>query len=142
VRGHCPPDSQRALLFDHGISAAFGVRELNMSDQLKITKSERAHLRGLAEEAWNDELRDALTELYEEFGKWADDGLSAFELADKIHEFHDGISRELYKRYSLDPEVAVSRAVALGIVEEGALGQPLAGKLSRMIDSFRKMQNE
>jgi hypothetical protein len=142
MRARCAPDCFRATLFRSGLNKAFGVRELKVAEQLKITKSERAHLRSLAEEAWNEELSSALLELYEEFGKWGGDGISAFELSDKIHEFHDGISRELYKRYSLDPQVAVSRAVALGIVDEEALGQPLAGKLSRMIDSFRKMQNE
>jgi hypothetical protein len=114
-----------------------------MPDQLKITKSERALLRRLAEEAWEAELRDALTELFEEFGKWADDGMSAFELSDKIHEFHNGISRELYGRYAtLGPAMMVSRAVALGMIDEAALGKPLLEKLSSTIKSFREMQDE
>jgi hypothetical protein len=114
-----------------------------MPDQLKITKSERALLRSLAEEAWDTELRDALTELFEDFGKWADDGMSAFELSDKIHEFHNGISRELYVRYTtLRPEILVSRAVAFGIVGEEALGKSLLERLARNIESFREMQDE
>jgi hypothetical protein len=114
-----------------------------MPDQLKITKAERARLRSLAQEAWESELRDALTELLEDFGKWADDGMSAFDLSDKIHEFHNGISRELYSRYTtLGPEILVSRAVALGIVEEDALGKTLLGKLAGRIESFREMLDE
>lgn len=114
-----------------------------MADQLNITKSERARLRGLAEEAWNTELRDALTKLFEHFGKWADDGMSAFDLSDKIHEFHNGISRELYGRYTtLDPQITVSRAVALGVVDGEALGKTLLEKLARTIESFREMQDE
>jgi hypothetical protein len=114
-----------------------------MPDQLEITKAERARLRSLAQEAWESELRDALTALFEEFGRWADDGMSAFDLSDKIHEFHNGISRELYGRYTtIGPEILVSRAVALGIVDEGALGKTLLDKLARSIESFREMQDE
>lgn len=100
-------------------------------------------MRSLAQEAWESELRDALTELFEDFGKWADDGMSAFDLSDKIHEFHNDISRELYGRYTtLGPEILVSRAIALGIVGEDALDQPLLEKLARSIQSFRAMQDE
>ena len=114
-----------------------------MADQTDITKAERARLRTLAQEAWESELRDALNELFEDFGKWADDGMSAFDLSDRIHEFHNGVSRELYGRYTtLSPEIVVSRAVALKIVREDALGETLLEKLTQRIESFREMLDE
>jgi hypothetical protein len=36
----------------------------------------------------------------------------------------------------------VSRAVALGMIDEAALGKPLLEKLSSTIKSFREMQDE
>jgi hypothetical protein len=109
----------------------------------KISKSERARLRELAEEAWDAELSEHLLELYEEFGRWANNGMSAFDLGEKIHQFHDGVSRELYKRYAmLDPAISVARAVALGFLGEEALGESLSRKLAREIQTFREMKDQ
>jgi hypothetical protein len=114
-----------------------------MSDQSKITKSERGLLRRLAGDAWNAELNGALKKLSGDFAKWSGGGMNAFELSDKIHEFHNGISRELYGRYTnLNPEFLVSRAVALGILDRKALGEPVLEKLSYSIEPFLKMQEE
>jgi hypothetical protein len=108
-------------------------------DKSKFSKPERARLRELAGEAWNAELSDALTELHEEFRKWADDAMDAFELSDKIHEFHNGLSRELYGRYTfLDSATLVSRAVALGLLEQETLGDDLLAKLSPEIELIQK----
>ena len=92
----------------------------------KLTKRDRARLRQLAGQAWEAELETELETLYEHFLTWAESGFNAFELSDLIHEFHNGVSRELYARYTtLPPTIAVSRAEALGILGEGELGQEL-----------------
>lgn len=65
--------------------------------------------------------------------------MSCFDLSDKIHEFHNGASRELYGRYTgLEPVIAVSRAVALGILSEAEVGPDLLKKLEREIAIFRE----
>ena len=105
----------------------------------RFTKRERAQLRELAGTAWEAELEAELEELFEAFLKWADDGMDAFDLSERIHQFHNGISRELYGRYTtLDPEITVPRAVALGILGEGELGEALLEKLSPHIEAYRK----
>jgi hypothetical protein len=105
----------------------------------KFTKRERAQLRQLAGVAWEAELESELEKLFEDFLKWADDGMDAFDLSEKIHNFHNGISRELYGRYTaLDPEMTVPRAVALGVVGEMELGEALLQELSPQIESYRK----
>ena len=109
----------------------------------KITKAERALLRRLAREAWEAELDEELEQLFEFFSRWADDGMSAFELSDKIHEFHNGASRELYGRYSgLDPTLSVARAIAKGILDDAVLGETLCAKLSTQIEAFRSAGDE
>lgn len=114
-----------------------------MSEPLKITKSEHAILRQLAKEAWEAELDDRLEQLFEDFLRWVDDEMSAFELSDKIHEFHDGASRELYGRYTgLEPAITVARAIAVGILGDEALGEALRAKLSDQIEAFRSIRDE
>ena len=104
----------------------------------KFTKRERALLRHLATRAWEFELEEELESLFEDFGRWADKSMSCFDLSDKIHEFHNGTSRELYGRYTgLEPAIAVSRAVALGILSEAEVGAELLKKLKREIAVFR-----
>lgn len=110
--------------------------------RLDFSKRERALLRRLAEEAWESELREPLTELFEDFGKWASDGMSAFDLSDRIHQFHHGISRELYVRYTtLGPDMLVSRAVALGLLDASALDERLLDKLAPHVEVSRKFRD-
>ena len=109
------------------------------SEKSKFTKSERAVLRQLASEAWDAELREALLELYEDFGTWADDGMSSFDLTDRIHEFHNGTARDLYKRYTgADPSFVVSRAIALGVLGVDAVVASLLPKLAEESEFIRE----
>lgn len=104
----------------------------------EFTRFEIKLLRRLADEAWDSELRVCLLELHAQFGSWANQGISSFDLVQRIHEFHNGVARELYGRYTgLSPAVAVARAVALGLISAEALGAPLREKLDQGIDTFR-----
>jgi len=92
----------------------------------EFTRSETKRLRRLADGGWDAELRACLLELYAQFGSWAKQGISSFDLVERIHEFHNGASRELYGRYTgLSPALAVARAVALGLIPADAMGAPL-----------------
>jgi hypothetical protein len=122
---------------------AFGLEGSTMTEQSRLTRAEKSFLRSFVEDAWNAELDEALTALYEDFLKWADHGMSAVDLAAKIHEFHDGVARETYNRYmTLDPAITISRAIALGLVEEESVGEQLVQKLASNIESFRKLNDD
>ena len=121
-----------------GFNSEFGGHKAEAMKS-RYTRAERATMRELAKEAWDAELNEFLSELYEEFCQWADNAISSFELSDKIHAFHNGIARELYKRYTtLGESSAVARAVALGLIGESALSGPLAEKLATEIEFFRE----
>ena len=80
-------------------------------------------LAGLAHER---ELGAALSALEDHFSEWRAGRLSAFELGDLIHTFHDGTVRELYKRYVVGQvDWAVAYAVAKGLVKEAEAGDEL-----------------
>lgn len=104
----------------------------------EFNRREKSELRDLASEAWAEELNAALLELYEEFGKWGGDSLSPFDLNDKIHEFHNGISRELYVRYSGKPEFEVARGIAKGYISEEHVSESLLEKLQSLIEFFAR----
>ena len=82
-----------------------------------LSRLQKAQIRELAIEAHERELSDALLALYERFQQWGGDEISAFDLQQLIHEFHDGISRTLYKRYTMGPpELAVIYAINHGVL--------------------------
>jgi hypothetical protein len=106
---------------------------------LDLTRKEKALLRQLAGQAWESELNRELDTLFKAFGLWANKELSAFELSDRIHEFHDGVSRDLYSRYTgSNPLPVVCGAIAVGILSEESLGSGLKGKLEPVIKAFRE----
>jgi hypothetical protein len=115
-----------------------------MTDPLRrFSRPQRARLRELAGAAWEAELVAGLEQLHADFGRWAADRLGAFELADRIHGFHDGTARALYNRYSrLDPVTAVAAAVARGLLDEAAIDAALLEKLQPDIDRFRRAARE
>ena len=95
-----------------------------------LTKKQKAQIRQFASEAHDRELTDALTTLYEEFQLWGGDQISAFELQEKIHIFHDGISRDLYKRYVMgNLELAVVYALNHGVLNQDEVGEDIAKAL-------------
>lgn len=107
----------------------------------RFSKRERAFLRELASEAHHYELGEALTNLYEEFCKWGGDGMSAFDLNEKIHEFHNGISRDLYKTYVLgNPEVAVAIGISRKTINPDQLDEGLREKIALIVDTFERLK--
>jgi hypothetical protein len=106
----------------------------------RFTKRERAALRDLAAAAYQQELEDALTDLYDAFHTWGRKGMSAFELNEKIHDFHNGLSRELYRIYVMNnPELAVTLGIARGTISLDELEEALREKLRPLSESVERI---
>ncbi len=88
-----------------------------------LPKSVKKALRALRDLAYEAELRRALTNLSQNFERWKAGGISSFDLADRIHEFHDGPNRKLYLLYTgrLDLRFLVSRAVQEGLIKKESI---------------------
>ncbi len=76
-----------------------------------FTKSEGKKIRQLAGLAWERELRDELRKIAAAIEEMENGRVSTFDVTDRIHKFHNGASRDLYKQYSNSfPWLAVCRA--------------------------------
>jgi hypothetical protein len=87
--------------------------------ELSISKKIRRQLRELLSTAYARELNNYLHELALNFDQWRDNKITCWELSDLIHQFHNGISRELYNVYSHNGHdiVLISRAVAQKLIQ-------------------------
>ena len=97
---------------------------------MELSKKEKQELRELVSECYEEHLSSLLENLYEDFQKWGSKYIDVFELTNRIHEFHDGNARELYKMYVLSPpEVAIVYALRNNIVGPEGIGGDLYKKL-------------
>ena len=79
-----------------------------MSD---LTKADKKKVRQLAGIAWERELRHEILGIMTAINEMENGSLSPFDVNDRIHKFHNGASRDLYRQYSESlPWLGVCRA--------------------------------
>lgn len=66
----------------------------------RATRPQRKLLQALSEKAYEMELSKLLGELRSKFDSWEAGDMSAWELSDAIHEYHDGGGSELHRFYT------------------------------------------
>ena len=107
------------------------------------SKANRRKLRELAGVAYERELGAQLSKLESEFTRWRRGEIDPFELSDRIHRFHDGISRDLYVLYGrLSPSHSVARAVAFQVLQEAEVPSELLEALERTIHFYKEQLAE
>lgn len=90
--------------------------------------------------AHEEELWRALEILAEKFDVWRAGSLSSGELSIAIHEFHQGPSRELFKKYN-EPsplDLAVASAIVAGVLDEKQIERSLLEHLAPAIQFYRE----
>ena len=106
-------------------------------------KATKRKLRELAGVAYARELSAELAKLERDFVQWRSGEIDPFELSDRIHRFHDGISRDLYVLYrDLPPNQAVARAIALQWLQEEEVPSEILSALEPTIEFFRSQNDE
>jgi hypothetical protein len=84
---------------------------------MQYTKAVHKQMRELANLAYERELRLELEKLAEQFQSWKENKIDAFDLEHHIHEFHNGVAREIYSRYNdLAPEMILPYALIEGLI--------------------------
>ena len=99
----------------------------------------KALLRQAAAIAHDRELSAALRDLRAEFDGWERGDITPDELNDRIHRFHDGMSREIWRRYAtnhLEPVVAM--AVATAVLRRDELPKELLDHLAELIELYEQ----
>jgi hypothetical protein len=91
-------------------------------------------VREYASRAHQEELRRALLDLANAFEAWKAGKISNGDLSDRIHKFHDGTARDIFKSYSRKlVEQPLARAIAEGVLDRsqvpGELLEYLAGAI-------------
>ena len=109
----------------------------------QYNKSTRKILRELAAESYERELGKNLDELLDKFYAWKNGEIMSSELSHFIHEFHNGISRELYNIYNnLDEDFLVARAVASKILTEDEVPKNVLEEISSRIEYFKSKNRD
>jgi hypothetical protein len=103
-----------------------------------LTRRERKLLHELASLAYERELGGEIARLELVFTEWRVGRRSPHEVSTAIHEFHDGVARDLYGLYTrIEPAHAVGRAIAVGLLGEGEVNAELRAKLESAVEFYR-----
>jgi len=104
---------------------------------MDVSKRLKRLVREWAGIAHDRELSKALLELHTHFDQWKRGEITAWDLNDFIHRFHDGASREIWKTYATDRlEPAVAFAVATGILRREEVPPELVQHLAGLIEFY------
>jgi hypothetical protein len=107
------------------------------------TKANRRKLRELAGVAYTREIGTELSKVEKDFGRWRSGEIDPFELSDRIHRFHDGVSRDLYVFYrDVSPNTAVARAVAYRILDRAEIPRDILPALESAIEYFAERNEQ
>jgi len=103
----------------------------------EFTRRERSQLRKLSMKAYERELAQELSQLEAQFAEWREDKIDSFQLGNIIHEFHNGVSRDLYKQYmNVSPHLMVAYALVEGILSEEEIQPEILKKLGQAIELY------
>jgi hypothetical protein len=93
--------------------------------------------------AYERELAQELSQLEGQFGVWREGKIDSFQLSNIIHEFHNGVSRDLYKQYmNVSPHLMVAYAFVEGILSEEEIQPEVLKKLAQAIELYRLDRGE
>lgn len=100
---------------------------------MEFSKSTRGKLRRLSGVAWERELSSSLEDLEKHFKSWRAGDIDAFQLNERIHEFHQGPSRDLWGKYTnILPTLLLGHALADGFVEEEEIPEQAREEINRI----------
>ena len=104
----------------------------------RLGKQTLKQLRVLVGEAYEAELGRELAKLKADFDRWDSGETTAGEISDRIHDFHQGPSRDIYSAYTVrDPEFLVARAVALDLIDLERVPEEARAEVEERAQSLR-----
>lgn len=109
-----------------------------------LPKPVKAVLRELAGKAHEKALTQALTILDADFEAWRNGEITPFELAHRVHLFHQGPDRQIHLRYtrSVDLEFLVAQSVREGLIDKSEIPDDIMPYLESAFDLFRQSDTQ
>jgi hypothetical protein len=108
----------------------------------EYSNADRKLIRKLADIAWERQLRAEIAKIGRVISEMASGDLSPFDANERVHDFHNGISRELYILYSgSDPWFAVCRAHFDGVLTDNDIAGA-SDKLRKGLQQFAERFRE
>jgi hypothetical protein len=108
----------------------------------QIPKHVKRALRQLADRAYEVELGRELAALEGEFARWHRGEVSAFEVAESIHRFHQGPARDLYVTYTNShPKAAVAYAIHQGVLDRTQVAPDVLAELAGALSVYEASES-
>lgn len=107
----------------------------------RLTAVKRA-LRELAARAHEEDLRRALVPVAAAFDRWRAGDLGSGDLAQILHEFHDGPARELFKLYNGNHAWAVAHAIVRGVINRTTVPADVLEHCRGVIELMSEREDE
>ena len=108
-----------------------------------VPKKTKRLVREWAGVAHDRDLRNALSELRAHFDRWERGEIDSFELNDLVHRYHEGPSRDIWKRYATNHlEPAVAAAAVDGVLRKEELPKELVQHIAGWIEFYEREFSE
>jgi len=103
----------------------------------QIPRHIKRALRQLADRAYEIELGRELKSLQADFERWQRAEISAFDVSEAIHRFHQGAARELFATYTHRyPKAAVAYAIQTGILDRAQVAPDVLRELAEAMSLY------
>jgi hypothetical protein len=108
-----------------------------------VNKEHKRELVRLAELAYERELGHWLSQLQVHFNEWQRGGITASELCDHVHEFHQGPARVVWSRHAAleRPETRVAWGIARGLLAEREVDPAVLDVVRATAEVFRQLEH-
>lgn len=108
----------------------------------QIPKHIKRALRQLANRAYEIELGRELATLRNDFDRWQRGDITAFDVSEAIHRFHEGPARDLYMAYTnRHPKAAVAYAIRNGILDRTQIAQTVLEELAGALSMYEASES-
>lgn len=114
------------------------------SMEREIPKPIKGALRELAELAHERAMTLAIEELAADFDLWRQGEISPFELAHRIHKFHQGPDRQIHLRYTrgADLPFLVVQSIREGLIPRESIPEEVLPYLDSAFELFRDLDKQ
>ena len=104
-----------------------------------ISKKTRKKLKELGLRAYEKDMGRCLDVVYKHFQAWKAGEIEVWDVNQAVHDYHNGIARDLYKTYSMnDPLISVVFGVHQGLISIDDVPEEVRSRVENMVNVIEK----